>query len=257
MEGNPVCRRAAPPDTIRPKRYSHADLTRIKSGGPGWSRIDIYMDKNQFLNRRTAGLELARRLKPEIRSDAVVLGLSGGGLCTAAVVARYLEASLYPVFVRALGIPGHDTLSMGALAAQGVQWLDRDVIGHFSISEEAVQKVVQREALELRRREEIYREKHRHTLDFGRIAGKTAIIVDDGIPNGAHNVLAAIESVKKYKPRNLLVAAPVISAPAWRKLQDKCELVVCLHKPEIFVSIDYWYGQRDPESPNMNPFDAY
>jgi putative phosphoribosyl transferase len=241
----------------RPDRYSYADLTRIKSGLSSWPRIAAYMDKNQFLNRRTAGLELARILKPEIRGEAVVLGLSGGGLGTAAVVARYLDAPLYPVFVRTLGIPGHDTLSMGALAAQGVQWLDRDVIGHFSISEEAVQKVMQREALELRRREEVYREMHRHSYDFDRIAGKTAVIVDDGIPNGAHNVLAAIEFVKKYKPQHLLVAVPVISATAWRKLQDKCEKAVCLHRPDIFVSIDYWYGQRDAESPGVSPFDGY
>jgi putative phosphoribosyl transferase len=211
------------------------------------------MDKNQFLNRRMAGLELARILKPEIQAGAVVLGMPGGGVGPASVVARYLEVPFYPLFVRTLGIPGHDSLSMGALGSQGVQLLDRDIIGRYGISETVVQKVVAKERLELQKRETTHREEiHRNSGNFDCISGKTAVIVDDGVPDSAHNILAAIKFVRKYKPLYLLVAAPVISAAAHHKLEDECEKLVCLHMPEVFVSIDYWYGQRVPESMQVN-----
>jgi putative phosphoribosyl transferase len=207
------------------------------------------MEKNQFLNRRTAGLELARVLEPEVRGGAVVVGMRGGGAGPAAIVARYLEVPFYPLLVRALGIPGHDILSMGALASEGVQLLDRDIIGRFGIPETVVRRVVARERLELQRCETVQREETRQTPDdFDCVAGQTAVIVDDGIPDSAHNILAAIKFIRKYQPRNLLVAAPVISAAAHRRLEAECEQLVCLHTPEIFVSNDYWYGQRTPES---------
>lgn len=199
-----------------------------------------FMYRTPFLNRTAAGLELARALRPRIDGDtAVVLGMEGGGIAVASAVAAYLRLPLYALAVRRLGIPGHDKLSMGALAPGGVQVLDRGIIERLGIGEAAVRKVAQRESRELARQEHA-------RADFGPVAGATAVIVDDGVADGHHGILAALEFARGLQPRRLLVAAPVFSEAAARELCDKCEALVWLHRPEPFMSVDYWYEQRPP-----------
>jgi putative phosphoribosyl transferase len=197
------------------------------------------MYRTQFLNREAAGLELARALRPGLDGTAAVLGITGGGMLVAAAVAEYLRLPLYPLAVRKLGIPGHDKLSMGALAPGGVQVLDRDIIERLGIGEAAVRKVAQRESLELERQEH-----SASGCDFGPVTGGTSLIVDDGVADSHHGLLAAIEFARGLKPRRLVVAAPVFSAAAAAELKDRCEALVWLHRPEAFMSVDFWYEQR-------------
>lgn len=202
------------------------------------------MYRTQFLNRMAAGLELARALRPCINGDAaVVLGMEGGGIAVASAVAGYLRLPLYTLAVRKLGIPGHDKLSMGALAPGGVQVLDHGIIEQLGIGEAAVRKVAQRESLELARQE--------HTrADLRPVAGATAVIIDDGVADTYHATLAAIEFTRGLRPRRLVLAAPVFSEAAVRGLQDKCEALVWLQQPAVFMSADYWYEQRLPGPAN-------
>lgn len=189
-----------------------------------------------FLSRQVAGRELGKVLTPRIEGNAAVLGISGGGMAVAAGAAHHLNAALYPLPVRKLAIPGHDNLSMGALAPQGVQWLDRRLIGRLGISEAALQKIIARAMLELRRSEGV-------AGAFSLITGSTAVIVDDGIADNIHNILAAIEFVLRQRPRRLLVAAPVIASAAAAELADKCEGLIYLRKPDLFIDADYWFEQ--------------
>jgi putative phosphoribosyl transferase len=198
------------------------------------------MYNTQFLNRETAGMELAGVLKLQIQDDMIVIGMPDGGASVAAAAARYLQVPLYPILVRKLGIPGHDNLSMGALAPKGTEWLDHELIDQLGITEAAVQKIVRREALQLQRSEQM----HPNDCNFGLIAGRTAVIVDDGIPDNTHNILAAVEFVRRQKPQQLLIAAPVVSAAAAVSLADKCEGLICLYKPDMFIAADYWYEQK-------------
>jgi putative phosphoribosyl transferase len=197
------------------------------------------MYKTPFLNRQAAGRELGRVLQPRIEGGAAVLGISGGGMAVAAETARYLNAELYPLAVHKLRIPGHDDLSMGALAPQGVQWLDHDLIGRLGITEDNLQKILHREMLELRRSQGASPNEDGLKL----IGGRTAVIIDDGISNNSHNILAAIEFVRRQGPQRLLIAAPVIASGAATELAAKCEGLVCLCRPDIFIAADYWFQQ--------------
>jgi putative phosphoribosyl transferase len=198
------------------------------------------MYRTLFLNRESAGKELGRALRSRIEGDAAVLGISGDGMAVAAEVAHCLNAVLYPLAVHKLRIPGHDNLSMGAVAPQGVQWLDRSLIGHLGITEGILRKVVQKGVLELQRVEEM----HTNVSNFSLIAGRTAVIIDDGISHNIHNILAAMAFARKWQPRQLLVAAPVISSVATEELEDKCEGLCYLYRPDMFISPDYWYEQQ-------------
>ncbi len=108
----------------------------------------------QFSDRREAGVLLAHRLGSyKGRADVIVLALPRGGVPVALEVARSLEAALDVFPVRKLGVPGYEELAMGAIAAGGVQVLNRDVVAGLGISQDEIDQVAAREQAELERRE--------------------------------------------------------------------------------------------------------
>src|SRR3954471_13015479 len=111
----------------------------------------------RFRDRAEAGRLLAERLRQYAgRDDVVVLALPRGGVPVAFEVARALGAPLDVFLVRKLGVPGHEELAMGALAAGGVRVLNQDVLGHVAVPLEAIESVTEVEAAELSRRDREY-----------------------------------------------------------------------------------------------------
>src|SRR5579872_2788882 len=136
----------------------------------------------RFLDRREAGRELASWLADYAhRPDVIVLALPRGGVPVAYEVARSLDVPMDVLLVRKLGVPGHEELAMGAVASGGVRVLDPEVIEAAGVSAEAVQAVTAVERGELERREGAYRDGR----PFPPVAGKTVILVDDGLATGA------------------------------------------------------------------------
>ncbi|MDY6841685.1 MAG: phosphoribosyltransferase family protein, partial [Pseudomonadota bacterium] len=105
-------------------------------------------------NRKSAGRELARALEDyRDREHLVVLALPRGGVPVAAEIARHLGAELDLMIVRKLGMPGQEELAMGAIASGGARVLNQQVLGYRHVSDEAIEKVAERERQELERRE--------------------------------------------------------------------------------------------------------
>jgi predicted phosphoribosyltransferase len=135
-----------------------------------------------FRNRTEAGRLLAERLTAYAgRTDVLVLALPRGGVPVAYEVARALEAPLDVFVVRKLGVPGHQELAMGAIAAGGVCVLNDDVVEALRIPRGTIESVAARELRELRRRERAYRG-DRPPL---KVRGRTVIVVDDGLATGS------------------------------------------------------------------------
>src|SRR5205823_9014137 len=129
-----------------------------------------------FKDRTIAGRELAAALGEFAnRDDVVVLALPRGGVPVAHEVAEELRAPLDVFIVRKLGVPGQEELAFGAIATGGVTVLNDSVLRALNMPDELLKKVVQREQIELKRREEIYRE-GRAPIDLN---GKTVIVIDD------------------------------------------------------------------------------
>src|SRR5512132_2958126 len=146
-----------------------------------------------FEDRRDAGRRLAAELRQYTgRPDVLVLGLARGGVPVANEVARALDLPLDVFIVRKLGVPGHEELAMGAIASGEVQVLDDRLIRTLHIPQGAVANVVTQERRELERRETAYRS-GRLAPD---VAGRTVILVDDGLATGA-SMFAAISALRK------------------------------------------------------------
>jgi putative phosphoribosyl transferase len=191
----------------------------------------------KFRNRTEAGKLLAGQLTDYAnRSDVLVLGLPRGGVPVAYEVAKELDAPLDVCLVRKLGVPGHKELAMGAIAAGGVRVINENVIDWLRISPETINEVAAMEIRELDRRSHIYR----GNRPLPKVKHHTIILVADGIATGA-TIRAAISTLKKQKPRKLVVAVPVAGLSTCEELEAEVDEVVCILKPEDLYAIGLWY----------------
>lgn len=196
-----------------------------------------------FTDRDYAGRELAAHFKAHRdRSDVVVLGLARGGVPIAAAVARSIHAPFDALIVRKLGVPGHEEVAFGALAAHGPQQaevrMDRIVasLPPAARSREALDGVRDRESAELRRRQQSYL--RGRGID---VTGRTVILCDDGLATGA-SMQAAIQVMRGSQADQVIVAAPVGPPDVCAELAALADEVVCPRQPEDFGAVGAFYA---------------
>jgi putative phosphoribosyl transferase len=179
---------------------------------------------------------LAARLGHLSGDNVVVLALPRGGVPVGAEIARTLHAPLDVFNVRKLGVPWHDELAMGAIAAGGVRVLNEDVVTAAGVSQADLDQVTAAEQLELDRRERLYRDGRQAP----NLAGKTVILVDDGIATGA-TARAAIAVIRSQGPAKLILAVPVIQESVAMLLARDVDEVVSVLTPSDLFAIGAWY----------------
>jgi len=169
--------------------------------------------------------------------DLVALGLPRGGIPVAAAVAAVLDAPLDMFAVRKLGVPGYPELALGAVATGGVRVLNDDVLASVpDVDAHDIAEITDRELRELRRRESAYRGE-RPPLD---LAGRTAVLIDDGIATGA-TMRAAVRSAHT-QAKSVIVAAPVASWQSVAQLEQEADDLVVVYVPRRFGSVGAHYA---------------
>jgi putative phosphoribosyl transferase len=191
----------------------------------------------KYRDRSEAGQFLAARLKNyRNRDDVIVLALPRGGVPVAYEVAKALNAPLDLFIVRKLGVPFFEELAMGAIATGGVRVLNEEVIHRLKITEKIIDAVTREQQEELERREWLYR-RDRPPVE---IAGKTVVLVDDGLATGS-TMRAAIEALRVQLPAAIVVAVPIASADVCRQMRSEAEEIICARTPEPFNAVGQWY----------------
>jgi predicted phosphoribosyltransferase len=199
------------------------------------------LEIGRFKDRAHAGELLARQLAAYAnRPDVIVLALPRGGVPVGYAVAQRLGVELDILVVRKLGMPGHEEFAMGAVGSGGVRVLNPDLSGLIDVSAEDVEAVAARELAELARRERAYRGARAPLA----LAGRCAILVDDGVATGS-TMLAAIEVARKLQPAALVLAVPVAPPETVRLLAPRVDLLICLSAPPGFRSVGQWYDRFD------------
>lgn len=192
-----------------------------------------------FENRTEAGQLLAReledRLGPSGGKDVVVLGLPRGGVPVAFEVAGALHAPLDVLVVRKLGVPTEPELAMGAIGEHNAMVLDEGIVKRLRVSESEVRRVEAAERVVLERRVA----QLRAVRPPEPLAGRTAIVVDDGIATGSTARLAC-RMVRGLGAARVVLAVPVAPADTLETFAEADE-VVCLAAPRFFLAVGRYY----------------
>jgi putative phosphoribosyl transferase len=190
-----------------------------------------------FRDRVEAGQALAKELDEySNRSDVVVLALPRGGVPVAYEVAVKLHAHMDVFLVRKIGAPGHEEFAIGAIASGGIRYLNEEVIHQLRIPQDSIDATIEREKQELERRESAYRQGECKAD----LAGRTVILVDDGLATGSTMHAAAL-AAKERNPARVVIAVPVAPYSTCERLREEVDELVCLRTPEPFYAVGQWY----------------
>lgn len=193
------------------------------------------MGSKVFDDRSDAGCALARLLEDDYKDkDALVLGIPRGGVVVACEVARRLHSDLSVVITKKLPHPLQEELAIGACAEDGSVFLTslaRD------LEAETVQRIVSAQSTEIRRRIRRFRA-GRPLPD---IAGRTTIIVDDGIATGS-TIVPAIKLCKARNAGKVVVAAPVSGERYVSQINELADEVIIATQPLEFYAVGQMYS---------------
>lgn len=191
-----------------------------------------------FADRHEAGRLLADRLLRFKEARPVVLALPRGGVPVGFEIARALAAPLDLVLVRKLGAPGQPELAIGALAlGEEAEFVtDPELLAALDVPPAALEAIKARELREIERRRTLYLGERKPVP----VAGRTAILVDDGIATGA-TMRAALAATRKRKPARLVLAVPVAPPDTIARLSAEADEIVCLAEPRSFLAVGQFY----------------
>jgi len=205
----------------------------------------IKMETVIFKNRREAGRQLAKALiKRGYKSEnTLVLGIPRGGLVVADEVAKALFATLDVVVARKLRVPYQPELGIGAVVDGDHTVFNEEVLRSVGASQDYLNREIAYQKEESERRLRFYRGEH----PAPEVAGKTVIVVDDGIATG-YTFRASLESLHQRRPDRLVAAAPVAARDSAEMLKAFADDVVCLHMPVSLLAVGAWYANFDQTS---------
>lgn len=197
-----------------------------------------------FRDRQDAGQKLGRALKAYKNCEGVVLAIPRGGVEVGRYVAECLELPLSIIVVRKLPFPDNPEAGFGAIAEDGSTYFDNRVFK--ILPSNTVERIVEEQKLEIRRRIKVLREGE----SLPALKGRTVILVDDGIAMGS-TIRAAVMLCKNSRAGRIVAAAPVAGPGTASELAETVDDVVVIEKPAFFRAVaevyENWYDVSDEE----------
>jgi predicted phosphoribosyltransferase len=192
-----------------------------------------------FDDREQAGRQLADALSDlRKRPHVTVVGIARGGVEVAGQVAQVLDLPLDVLCVRKVPMPGYPELAMGAVAPQGERYTNRRIAALLTVRQ--VEEAYDGAMSEARAMDE----RLRGGVPLN-VAGRTAVLVDDGAATGA-TVRAALAATRNGGARQIVIALPVLPRPTAERLGRDCDRLVTLLAPQRFQSVGQFYASFDP-----------
>jgi putative phosphoribosyl transferase len=200
-----------------------------------------------FENRYDAGRRLAKKLMEYEGKTTVVLGIPNGGVAVALQVALALNADFDLVISRKIPLPMSPEGGFGSITDDGTLILNDELIEKTGLTQEQIGIQVKQVQSNIRHRSILYHKDHPPLS----VAGKTVIIVDDGLASG-YTMRAAIESIRKRRPARVIAAVPVAPTHAVEDVQKVADRVIAciVSNQSVFYVADYyvhWYDITDSE----------
>lgn len=175
-----------------------------------------------FDDRTDAGQTLADMLSAYSQTEALVLAIPAGGVPVAAALAQRLKLALDVAVVSKVTLPWDPEAGYGAVAFDGTVVLNTELVLQLGFSEQQVQQGIARTRAKVARRVRLLR----GDRPFPPLAGRTVILVDDGLASG-FTMRAAIQAVAKAQAQHVIVAVPTAYQPTIDALRDATEAIYC------------------------------
>jgi putative phosphoribosyl transferase len=193
-----------------------------------------------FRDRHDAGRRLAAELMRYKNEQPVVIAVPRGGVPIGYEVARAFGAPLDILVVRKLGAPGRPELGLGAVVDgdHPESVLNEQVVRALDVSPDYLQNEIRHQLAEIHRRQGAYRG-GRSAMS---LAGRTVIVVDDGLATGG-SMRAALRGIRRAKPRRLVLAVPVAPRETIESIAAEVDDVVCLSMPVPFGAVGQFYDE--------------
>lgn len=204
-------------------------------------------EQARFENRYDAGRQLADKLGEYKEQSVVVLAIPNGGVPVGLEVALALEADLDLVITRKIPLPLNPEAGCGAVADDGTVILNEEVVKLMGLSQHQINYQVNQVRLNIRQRSLLYRQDKPPIT----VNGRTVIITDDGLASG-FTMMASVESIRRRRPKEIIVAVPTASPSALEQVEKVADKVITLAKgtmPKFFVAdfYHYWHDLSDDE----------
>ena len=200
-----------------------------------------------FENRHDAGRQLAEKLSEYKRQPIIVLAIPNGGVPVALEVALALEADLALVISRKIPLPLSPEGGFGAVTDDGTIILNEEVVKRTGLTPQQINYQVSKVRADIKQRSLLYQ----GNQPLPRVNGKTVIIIDDGLASG-FTMMAAVQSLRRRRPKEIVAATPVAPALAVKQLEKVADKVVTCatgYMPKFYVSdfYRYWHNPSDDE----------
>lgn len=200
-----------------------------------------------FRDRIAAGEALARLLRDYRDSNAVVIGIPAGGMPVAAAVARILNLPLDFVVVSKIALPWNAEAGYGAMADDGLCRLNDHLIREIGLDEGAIAVGRKKTREKIARRLARFRALHPAVP----LAGRTVILVDDGLASG-FTVRVAVESLKRRGVARVIVAVPTGHGQSVAGIAAEADDVYCANIREglrfaVAEAYEEWCDVREDE----------
>lgn len=188
---------------------------------------DLHNRRRVFRDRAHAGEVLAGMLGEFRNSGAIVLGIPAGGVPVAAAVAHTLALPLDVAVVSKLTLPWNTEAGYGALAFDGTLRLNEDLVARAGLTPAQIEDGVRATRARIERRVQ----RLRGARPFPPLAGRTAIIVDDGLASG-FTLRTAVAALRQQGATDLVVAVPTAHAESARAVLIEVEALYCANVRE-------------------------
>ena len=208
---------------------------------------DVGRQQASVENRHDVGRPLAVELGEYNDQSVVVLAIPNGGVPVALEVAGALKAELDLIISRKIPMPLEPEAGLGAVADDGTLILNEEAVKRSGLSRQQIEYEASKVRADIKQRSLLYKGER----PLVRIGDKRVILIDDGLASG-FTMMAAVESVRHRRAREIVVAVPVASAMALKQLEKVADKVVTCttgYMPKFYVSdfYRYWYVLSDDE----------
>lgn len=201
------------------------------------------MKKIGYRNRQEAGDVLARELYEYRGEDTLVLAVPRGGIPVALPVVNRLNCEMDLIIPRKIGAPGQREVAIGAVCEDGEVLLNPYMVQNLNISDDEINEMAAREVTEIKRRLQAYRGARAPVV----MDDRTVIVIDDGVATG-FTITAALQSVSRQQPKELVLAVPVAPADTVEMLAREVDRIICPLQPEIFHAVGQFYEEFEQMS---------